>query len=219
MQAADPAVRDLFGAMAYGQLVAFSQLAGEARKAPTLREGLALSRLAASELANAELLLQRLEELGFAPEEAMEPFVGPVDAFHERTAPADWAESLVKAYVGEGIAVDFFREISAYVDADSRELVQRVATGTARTEFVVGAVRAAIDRDPRLAGRLALWGRRLMGEALNQAQRVAADRDALASLLVGDGLRPGADLVEVSRMLTRITEAHTRRMDALGLAP
>ena len=37
--------------------------------------------------------------------------------------------------------------------------------------------------DPRLGGRLALWGRRLMGEALTQAQRVAAD--PYVNLLIG----------------------------------
>ena len=40
-------------------------------------------------------------------------------------------------------------------------------------------------QDPQIAGRLALWGRRLVGEALSQAQQVAVERDALASLLVG----------------------------------
>ena len=60
-------------------------------------------------------------------------------------------------------------------------------------------VREAIAADPRVAGRLALWGRRLVGEVLSQAQRVAAERDALSNLLVGGigggsrraaGLRP-----------------------------
>ena len=46
----------------------------------------------------------------------------------------------------------------------------------------------------RLGGRLALWGRRLMGEALTQAQRVAAERDALTALLAGGVDRPGLDL-------------------------
>ena len=41
-------------------------------------------------------------------------------------------------------------------------------------------------------GRLALWGRRLVGEALSQAQRVAAERDALAALLVGGIVAPAA---------------------------
>ena len=51
---------------------------------------------------------------------------------------------------------------------------------------MVDRVRAAIVADHRVAGRLALWGRRLMGEALSQAQRVAAERDSLAALLAGD---------------------------------
>ena len=76
-------------------------------------------------------------------------------------------------------------------------------------------MRAAIEADPRLAGRLALWGRRLVGEALSQAQRVAAERDALAALLVGGMSHRGADLAEVGRMFARLTENHTRRM---GLA-
>lgn len=55
------------------------------------------------------------------------------------------------------------------------------------------------------------------GEALSQAQRVVADRDALSTMLVG-GVADGFDLAEVGRMFSRITEAHTKRMASLGLA-
>jgi hypothetical protein len=47
---------------------------------------------------------------------------------------------------------------------------------------------------------------------------VAADREALASLLVGSVDRPGADLAELVRMFSRLTEAHSRRMGQLGLS-
>ena len=80
-------------------------------------------------------------------------------------------------------------------------------------------VRKAIPADHRVGGRLALWGRRLMGEALTQAQRVAAERDALSALLAGGVDRPGMDLAAIGRMFTRLTENHAARMDALGLAP
>ena len=105
----------------------------------------------------------------------------PIDLFHAHTAPSDWFEGLIKAYVGDGLADDFYREIAAYLDPDTRDLVIDVARATPGTPaFVVDRVRAAIEADPRLGGRLALWGRRLMGEALIQAQRVAAERDALS---------------------------------------
>jgi tRNA-(MS[2]IO[6]A)-hydroxylase (MiaE)-like len=212
------AVVDLLGALAYGELTAFSRLAGDADLAPTLTAKAALAQLATVEFGHYTALRERLAEMGADPEAAMEPFAAAVDAFHDRTAPSDWLESLVKAYVGDGIASDFYREIGAYVDPSTRALVDRVLSDTGHAEFVVTTVRAAITEEPRVAGRLALWGRRLMGEALSQAQRVAADHDALTSLLVGSVDSPGADLAELAKMFGRLTGSHTRRMGALGLA-
>jgi hypothetical protein len=134
------------------------------------------------------------------------------------TAPSDWPESLVKAYVGDSIASDFYREVAVRLDDDTRSLVLKVMSDTGHAEFAVEKVHQAIAADPRIAGRLALWGRRLMGEALSQAQRVVAERDALSNLLIGGVEVRGFDLVEVGKMFNRITEAHTRRMAALGLA-
>jgi len=211
------AVVDLLGALAYGELTAFLRLAEDAEMAPALPEKAALARIAASEFRHFEQICDRLREIGADPQTAMQPFVAPVDAFHSRTAPNDWLEGLVKAYVGEGIATDFYREVSAYVDPDTRALVHDVVLDAGHADIVVTAVRSAIAVDPRVAGRLALWGRRLVGEALSQAQRVAADRDGLASLLVGGTDQPGADLLEIGRMFSRLTEAHTERMSRLGL--
>lgn len=212
------AVVDLLGALAYSELTAFSRLAGDADLAPTLTARAALAQLATVEFGHFSALRARLAELGADPETAMEPFVAAVDAFHDRTAPADWLEGLVKAYVGDGIASDFYREISRYVDPSTRDLANRVLSDSGHAEFVVSTVRAAITADPRVGGKLALWGRRLMGEALSQAQRVAADHDGLTSLVVGSPDRPGADLAELAQMFGRLTASHTRRMAMLGLS-
>lgn len=212
------AVADLLGVLAYGELTGFSRLAADADLAPTLTAKAALARLAVAEFNHYEVISARLASLGVDPGTAMQPFVAALDAFHERTAPSTWLEGLVKAYVGDGIAADFYREISAYLDEDTHALVTGVLADSGQAEFVVREVRSAIEADPRVAGRLALWGRRLVGEALSQAQRVAADRDALASLLVGSVDRPGADLAELMRMFGRLTEAHARRMSLLGLS-
>jgi hypothetical protein len=212
------AVVDLLGAIAYGELSAFERLSEDAKMAPGLADKTELARMATTEFGHFEGLRLRLSELGADPFEAMQPFVTPFDAFHVRTAPADWLEGLVKAYVGDGLAADFYREIAAFLDADTRSLIVESLSDAGQSRFVVDRVRAAIVADPRVGGRLALWGRRLMGEALSQAQRVAAERDALTALLAGGVDRPGMDLAAISRLFSRLTENHSQRMDALGLA-
>ena len=218
---ADPtyraAVVDLLGALAYGELTAFSRLAADADMAPNQPAKAALARVAVAEFHHYDALTGRLSEMGVDPDAAMEPFIAPIDGFHDRTKPSGWLEGLVKAYVGDGIATDFYREISAYVDPWTQTLVRSVLQDVGQAEFAVRTVREAIELDPTVGGRLALWGRRLVGEALSQSQRVAVERDALASLLVGGHDRPGADLAELGRMFVRLTDEHTRRMAALGL--
>jgi ferritin-like protein len=218
---ADPeyrlAVVDLLAALAYGELTAFERLADDGSFAPTVADKAALAAMAVAEYNHFSLLRDRLAELGVDPDEAMQPFMPALEAFHERTTPRDWLEGLVKAYVGDGIATDFYREVSAYLDEETRRLVLRVLEDTGHSAFAVERVRAAIEADPRVAGRLALWGRRLVGEALSQAQRVAADRDALTSLLTGTVDRPGMDLAAISRMFSRLVANHTKRMAELGL--
>lgn len=220
---ADPAyaaaVVDLLGVIAYGELSAFERLAEDAGLAPTLEDKLAMAGMAAAEFGHVAALRQRVAELGGDLAAAMAPFRAAIDSFHEHTAPADWYEGLVKAYVGDGLAADFYREIAAYLDADTRDVIVASLEDAGHADFVVDRVRAGIEADPRLGGRLALWGRRLMGEALSQAQRVAAERDALTALLAGGEERPGLDLLSVGRMFTRLTEQHSARMERLGLEP
>jgi hypothetical protein len=221
---ADPqyrdAVADLLGVLAYGELTAFTRLAGDSELAPSQPLKASIAGLAVAEFRHYEILVARLHAMGLDPEEAMAPFIAPIDAFHERTRPSTWLEGLVKAYVGDGIATDFYREIAAYVDPSTQDLVHSAMEDVGQAEFVVKVVREAIKEDPKVAGRLALWGRRLVGEALSQAQQVAVERDALASLLVGGvgSSRPSADLAELGRMFARLTDEHTRRMGRLGLA-
>ena len=212
------AVIDLLGALAYGELTAFSRLAADAEMAPSTPDKAALARVAVAEFHHYEALTARLAEMGADADLAMEPFIAPIDGFHDRTRPTGWLEGLVKAYVGDGIATDFYREISAYVDPWTQTLVRSVLEDVGQAEFAVNAVREAIEADPRVAGRLALWGRRLVGEALSQSQRVAVERDALASLLVGGVNRSGADLAEMGRMFSRLTDEHIRRMGRLRLS-
>ena len=208
---------DLLGAIAYGELSAFERLVEDAKMAPGIDDKIAIGAMATAEFAHLQKLVGRLAELGADPAEAMQAFRASFDQFHAHTAPSDYYEGLIKAYVGDGLAADFYREIAAYLDPRTRDVVIASLADAGHSEFVVEHVQAAIAADHKLGGRLALWGRRLMGEALTQAQRVAAERDALSALLAGGVDRPALDLAAIGRMFARITELHAERMAKLGL--
>lgn len=204
--------------LAYAEITAFQRLAADVALATTVADKAALGGMAVAEFEHFRRLHDHLAAMGVDPQQAMAPFVAALDEFHAQTSPSTYLEGLVKAYVGDGIASDFYREVAQFVDQQTRALVLEVLEDTGHADFAVGKVRQAIEADPAVAGRLALWARRLVGEALSQAQRVAAERDALASLIVGGIDEPGTDLAEIGRMFARLTDAHTKRMSALGLS-
>jgi hypothetical protein len=209
-----PGTVELLGVLAYGELSAFDRMAADAHYAPTLSGRVALSQMAAAEMGHYRRLAAHLESLGSSVESAMAPFIRPLEAFHDSTAPHSWLESLVKAHVGDGLAADFYREIAEWLDPVTRDLVFEVLGDTGHSAFAVREVRRACQQDPKMAGPLALWGRRLLGEAITQAQYVVADHDPLSDLIIsGSG-----DLAGIGALFRRLQLGHTERMKSLGLA-
>ena len=195
--------------IAYASLLAFDRMAADAHLAPDLHRRAILCEMAAAEIANYRLIADRLSDRGADPAAAMLPFLDALSGYHEATDPTDWLEALTKAYIGDGMADDFYRSIAAHLPATERDLVLRVLHQNPNEEFAVAEIRAAIAADPRVAGRLSMWARRLVGEALSQATRVVAEHGGMLAL-IGE-----ADVGE--EFFTRLKQAHGDRMAAVGL--
>lgn len=210
---------ELLGAIAYGTISGFTRIAADSEMARDLRLKRALAGMAVKEFHNHVMLCDHITSLGGDPVGAMTPFEDAFEAFHARTRPRDLLEGLVKAYIGDGIASDFFIEISKYVEPDSRAIIEKANTNHRDVDVIVAAVREGISADARLGGPLALWGRRLVGEAITQGQVVATQREALSELVLGlSHDRPGATLEEVGQLMQRLTDRHQLRMGRLGLS-
>ncbi|WP_433200430.1 ferritin-like fold-containing protein [Nocardia sp. CA-107356] len=209
----DPGVVDLFAVLAYGEISAFYRLAEEAKLSPTLRGKVAVAKMAAAEMRHFETLESALAERGVDIFDAMAPFVRALDAYHDSTDPSTWLESMVKFYVGDGIAADFYTEIAGALSPEVAAVVRDVLAETSHSEFVVDEVRRAVATSRSERDRLTLWGRRLLGEAITQAQYVMAQRDELTELV----LSATGDLNGIAALFERMQASHAERMAVLGI--
>lgn len=214
-----PAQRDaaqdelaLLGLIAYQELTAFEHLSSDARFSPTLVDRETLARLAVTEFGHYELIREIIASRGMDAQEVMEPFMSSLDEMHERTKPGDWYESLTKAYVIDGVAADFYSYIASELTEESRSVVQSVKTSDANTEWLKDRLQLAISDRPDRASRLALWGRRLLGEALTQAREIGEQYDYWGSLE-----ERGDRGQTMTALFARLVENHSRRMSKLGM--
>ena len=79
---------DLLGAIAYGELSAFERLVEDGKMAPGIDDKIAIGAMATAEFGPLQKLVERLEQLGADPAEAMQAFRDSFDSFHEHTAPS-----------------------------------------------------------------------------------------------------------------------------------
>ncbi|MBW8870684.1 MAG: hypothetical protein JF618_00395 [Leifsonia sp.] len=200
-----PAQDAYLGRIGYLTLVMFENLSRAVNSAPTTAAKTRLSVAAAEVLEAHEGLVAEMTRVGIDPVVAMDPFRSELDDFQRRTQGADWYEILVTCYLTAGFLTDFFEGLAAGLPDALSERVSLLLDVDTGEELLLEELRAAIDASPRLASRLAMWGRRLVGDTMLIAR---------SSLAIGREA-PGEDRIEP--VFTELIAAHTRRMDALGL--
>jgi hypothetical protein len=209
-----PGVNELFALLAYGEVVAFYRLTEEAKMAPDLRGRISMASMAAAEMAHYEVLRDALERRGVDVVPMISKYASALDGYHRLTTPSTWLEALVKAYVGDALAADFYLQIADELPDEVADVVRATMSQTGHSQFVVAEVRGAVSKSAKHRSRLALWSRRLLGEAITQAQHVLAEHDELVDLVVSrtDGL------IQLTGFFVRLQRTHDDRMRDLGLA-
>lgn len=215
----------LLGLVGELELIAFSRLAADSALAPSLDQTLRLARFSAGAVARLERIFERIRELGGSPQHEVAQFAHVMDDFDARTPSSTWWERLLKAYVGYGVADDFCKAAAAGLDDATCTLVMEVLDGTSHAELVVAELGGASADDAVLNSRLALWGRRLVGEALGVVQSLVQTQPGLARLVAegavveGEAGPDGAQHPDaLARLFGSLTAEHTHRMNRLGLA-
>jgi hypothetical protein len=228
---------ELLGLVAHLQHVAFNRLAEDAGVAPTTAQQLALSRLAAAAVQRRDRVLARVVELGGDPEQCLGAYARLMEDFDSRTQPSTWWERLLRTYVTEGVSDDFCRIAAATVDERSRTLLLEVLDDAAHADLAVAELETAGAQDEVLVSRLALWGRRLVGESLGVVQQIMTAHPALGRLVSRraveavaavetaetEAAEPAPEAVAAAaeaapgKLFGELTAEHTRRMSRLGL--
>lgn len=202
--------RALLGLVAYGELAAFSRLAADAERAPDLTARVELATLAAVEMDHFRRIRDHLAAGGVDVLDAMAPFTARVDRLLATVAGRDWPEVLVATALGRGLVTDLQAEALEGLTGTDADLVREVIADAGHDAFVAERVRAACA-DPQVHGRLSMWARRLLGEALAAVTAALAESPGLAAV-VADGATGTR-----SPALKRLKSAHNKRVAALGL--
>lgn len=218
-----PEPKEFLGRLAYLQLSQFEILTAELKYSPNTQYKAELSEAAAKSFEKYRAISKRIATLGIDPTDAMEPFVEGIEVFHSRTAGLDWFEAVIKVYLVGGLLDDFYRRLSAGLPLELRADVEKILSDKKFETFAKKVLLQAMADDPQLASRLAVWGRRIMGDVLLEL-RAGLDNRKLAgvtkSKILTEAQERQVNLAAYGKLEPLISEligAHTLRMDALGL--
>ncbi len=218
-----PEPRVFLGQLAYLQLSQFEILTGELKFSPNTQYKAELSEAAAKSFAKYRGISKIMAGAGIDATDAMDPFTERVQTFHSSTSGLDWYETIIKVYLVSGYLDDFYRRLAVGLPADMRDDVERALNDKTFEKFAVKVLTESMADDEQLGSRLAVWGRRLMGDVLLE-MRAAFDNRKLAGVPKTKQLTLAEErqvnLMAYSKLEPLVSElmaTHTMRMDALGL--
>lgn len=219
-----PEPKVFLGQLAYLKLTQFEILTNELKFSPNTQYKAELGEAAAKSFEKYRAIASILASQGVDATDAMEPFTERIGNFHSRTTGIDWFESVIKVYLVYGLLDDFYRRLAIGLTPTLRKQVEEALADDTFEQFAKRVLIESMADSEQLKSRLALWGRRLMGDVLLEL-RAAFDNRKLAGVAKGAKLsidqEREVNLAAYSKLEPLVSEmiaVHTLRMDALGLS-
>lgn len=219
-----PEPKVFLGQLAYLELSQFEILTNELKFSPTTSDKAELSEAAAKSFQKYRSIAKLLQTAGIDATDAMDPFTERIETFHSRTNGIDWYETVVKVYLVGGLLEDFYKRLAVGLEDGVREEVEKALKDATFEKFAKNILVEAMKENPQLASRLALWGRRLMGDVLLEL-RAAFDNRKLAGIGKTKKLTLEAErqvnldaYAKLEPLISELIGVHSMRMDAIGLA-
>ena len=206
-----PDTNALLGRIAYLKLAFFESASAVAGRATDLADREAITRVAAVVLEQHTELSSMIEARGITSAAAMHPFTADIDRYRRRLADSGWHESVLTLHLSAGLLDGFFAGLAGGLPQPEGKRVAAILERDIGHDALVAVLQTGLAADKRLGSRLALWGRRLVGDTLLVA------RSALADVRDAAGEPASTEERRIEPIMNDLIAAHTRRMDRLGL--
>lgn len=201
-----PGILPFLGLTAYLQLELYEAATRAVSGAPDLKSKDILARVAGETLSKHQRLTAEVRKREHEPYVVMEPFARVIDDYVARIETDDWHQHVLSIYLVGGLFDDFFASLATGMkDGYRHDAIDILREHEGRSELR-GLLEEALAEDPTLSSRLALWGRRLVGDTLLMSRAV---------LLLSEHRAFVAS--EVEPVFDELIADHIRRMDGLGL--
>lgn len=218
-----PEPKAFLGQLAYLQLANFEILTAALKYSPNTQYKAELSEAAARSFDKYRQLSKKLVELGADPAAEMNPFKERIAMFHSNTIGLDWYEVVVKVYLTSGLLDDFYMRLASGLEDELQGEIEKALKDKTFEKFAKRVLTEEIAADPVLGSRLALWGRRLMGDVLLEL-RAAFDNRKLAHVPKGKTLSVEEEnrvnleaYSKLEPLISELTGSHSSRMEVIGL--
>lgn len=201
-----PEPQVLVARAAYSELKLFQLLSGPVGQLSDLHHAELVSAAAGEVLVRHHKLVAALEKGKADPLELQREHRESIDALFVSTRSSNWYEQLLSAHILGGFLRDTFRSLAEEKTTALNEALLEILDSADGSVQIVIVLEHFLQQGGDSADRLALWGRRLAGDAI------------LATLgsMKTDSTSPHFDMA-AEIVLGDIVANHTRRMDALGL--